>query len=190
MYRRQLREFHDPFTLRRIYRTPHNHQGWIDHRYRVKISIGIGRVLCASGTIVDLSAGDGAIARGIASEATGECDTFLGDIAYSPTFQIQGPIEDTLDEAPPGDLFICSETLEHVVNPEHLLYRLAARNEKLLISTPIGERGTHNVEHYWGWDEEAVRSMLEDAGWRIVIGATMEMPGYEYKFQFWGCDRG
>jgi 2-polyprenyl-3-methyl-5-hydroxy-6-metoxy-1,4-benzoquinol methylase len=191
MYRRQLRPFHTAEELAKIYKKPHEHSGWLDHRYRVEISIGICRVLARSGgIIVDLSAGDGAIARGVARQAPGDYETYLGDFALNRAFQIQGPIEKTLDEAPPADLFICSETLEHVENPDTLLRRIRFKNDKLFLSTPVGEKATHNVEHYWGWDQEAIQEMLEYAGWRVVINSEMSMPGFEYTFQFWGCDQG
>jgi hypothetical protein len=35
-----------------------------------------------------------------------------------------------------------------------------------LLSTPIGETSTRNIEHYWGWDIEDMRIMLTRAGWQ------------------------
>lgn len=190
MYRRRLREKYTDEQLSRIYRKPHNHRHWIDHRYRVEATIGLGKVLFGedSGRLVDLSCGDAAIAFGIARNMPlASTKMWLSDFAFHPDYNDHGPIEETLGRAPLADMFICSETIEHLDDPDTVLKMIRDRSKSLLLSTPLGEESTHNPEHYWGWDEVEVGKMLLQAGWSTKFYNELHMPGYEYTYQIWGC---
>lgn len=189
--RLRLREAYDEPRLKAIYKQPHQHAQWADHRLRVAISISMGRFLLPDrgASICDLSAGDGTIARGITGMDRVHRSPILGDFAWDPHFQHQGPIEQTIDDIEPCRLFVCTETVEHLDNPDEVLRKIRGKAERLLLSTPIGEYEPHNPEHYWGWDEEGVRDMLAGSGWgRILTFATVQCWHPVAHYGIWGCE--
>jgi hypothetical protein len=64
------------------------------------------------------------------------------------------------------DVFVLSETLEHVERPAELLAAIRKKARHLLLSTPLAEFDDRNPEHYWGWDKAGIRELLDVAGWR------------------------
>ena len=126
---RRLRPAHDAATLASIYAQPHDANRWEDHRQRVAASIAFieARSKRYAGTIADLSCGNGAIARGVAFP---DDTVILGD--FAPGYDITGPIEQTIDDIPHVDLFICSETLEHVDDPALVLGKIRADRKSVV----------------------------------------------------------
>lgn len=185
--RTRLRPTPSPAEQAGLYPVPHQHTRWPDHILRVQVTIALARAMVPPGGLVaDLSAGDAATARALA-ESHG-CRLILGDLA--PGYDLTGPIEATvpeLDERP--DLFLCTETLEHLDDPGSVLAEIAKRADRLLISTPIGEADDSNPEHVWGWDAAGVRELLDAAGWRPVVYAELDLRpgGFVYAYQLWGC---
>jgi 2-polyprenyl-3-methyl-5-hydroxy-6-metoxy-1,4-benzoquinol methylase len=131
-------------------------------------------------TAADLSAGDASIINALDLR-----ERHIGD--YAPSYQYNGPIETTIHQIPDVDLFICSETLEHLDNPDSVLLDIRNKTKWLFVSTPMGETSDENPEHYWGWDDKGVREMLESAGFETVVLSTLEFrsPEYKYKYQMW-----
>ncbi len=189
--RTRLREAHSPEELARLYAVPHRHDCWPDHRLRVAETIGVGRELGVPSVIADLSCGDAVIPRALAASPRGASRVILGDIA--PGYEMHGPIETTLGQITHVGLFICSETAEHLDDPDAVLARIRGKADALLLSTPLGETVDRNPEHYWGWDEEGVRQLLEGAGWRPEIYRDVAYrpgPGEPWDpadYQIWGC---
>jgi hypothetical protein len=181
--RTRLRPAYSADELAQLYATPHEHTRWADHVLRVITTIGvaqwmIGQYQCRS--VADLSCGDATIARALNLPVT-----VLGDLA--PGYDVRGPIEQTLDTLDPVDLFVCSETVEHLDDPDEVLRRIAGKADTLVLSTPIGETDTGNPEHYWGWDVEDVTDMLVGAGWSITTTVIVKLPGWTYSYQIHGC---
>lgn len=180
--RKQLRSFYTADQLTQVYNHTYDHTFWADHRERVAKTIELLDTFAAktdSRTIADLSCGDGAIVLG--SRHPWEKVT-LGD--YTTT----GPIEDTLYTVGHVDMFVLSETLEHVEDPDTLLAMLRVISDHLILTTPHGEDHDENPEHYWGWDSEALHEMLYSTGWTDLDCQlfTPESNGY-YTFQMWRC---
>jgi hypothetical protein len=184
---RRLRPMPTDAELAEMYAKPHDHTKWFDHELRV----GMTTVLTSAfytkenGTIVDLSCGDAAIARDIAELYGGT--TVLGDIA--PGYEYHGPIETTLNEFGGtrerfADLFICTETLEHLNNPEHVLSIIRECAGMLVISTPIGAHDDENPEHMWSWDDHDVITMCANTEWRRKATIQLELrpSGYVYDY--------
>jgi hypothetical protein len=126
--------------------------------------------LDSTSVVADLSCGNAEIPTRIARHFG--CHWWLGDLA--PGYAFQGPIELTVeflrDSLGPDDdkvdLFVLSETIEHLADPWLVLERIGSVADRLLLSTPIDERvGTDTAEHIWGWGTEDVRGMLVGAGW-------------------------
>lgn len=186
MMRTRLRSMPTADELARLYAVPHDHTRWPDHLYRVDVTTAMaGQLLPLGGTLADLSCGNAAIAKRLASSHVAGKVT-LGD--YAPGYSLTGAIEQTIDLIDPVDLFICSETIEHLDDPDAVLKKIRAKTDRLVLSTPDGETNNWNPEHVWGWDSEAVEAMLRAAGFAPVVHTTVDtsrMGGYVY--QIWGC---
>lgn len=187
----RLRDYPSAAELAEMYATPHDHTRWDDHLLRVEMSLALCRAVVRTGwEVADLSAGDAAIALGLA--ASHGCRTTLGDMAAG--WQIHGPLEDTLGQIDNQNLLICSETLEHLANPDAVLRQIRDHTDWLFLSTPLGEGcggpvhpAAVNAEHVWGWDDTEVRSMLVAAGFRPMYYVLLDprAAGYTYAYQMW-----
>jgi hypothetical protein len=101
-----------------------------------------------------------------------------------------GPIEETLDlhrggPQPLWDLFICTETIEHLADPDAVLCKIRERAKTLVMTTPVDEANTENWEHVWAWGVEDVQLMLVDAGWTPMRYCNLVCQNYTY--QLWCC---
>ena len=178
----RLREAYSSEQLAQVYKTPHNHEKWIDHRLRVQMTIAFSSWFENIESVADLSAGDAAIINAIDSPKK-----YIGD--FAPKYEFCGAIDETIDLIPKVDLFICSETIEHLNDPEKTLAKIRAKTKALIVTTPDGEINDGNPQHYWGWDSDGVRTLLEGAGFKPVIFNTLQFedPNLIYDYQFWGC---
>lgn len=178
----RLRPAHTPERLAEIYAQPHAHAGWQDHRLRVQMTIAFATWFGHVNSVADLSAGDAAIINSISADTK-----HIGD--FAPGYEYQGAIDDTIDLIPNVDLFICSETIEHLDDPEATLRKIRAKTKAIIVTTPDGETGDTNPEHYWGWDCDGVRELLEATGFKPIISNKLILSdaGMIYDYQFWGC---
>jgi hypothetical protein len=163
--------------LANIYDHQYDHTRWWDHKIRIRETIRIGNLIENLNSIADLSAGDGAIINGLDAKTK-----ILGD--YFPGFEYCGKIEDTIKQIPNVDLFISSETLEHVDDPLGMLMSIRAKTKWLLLSTPENNWNDGNPEHYWAWDQDGVKELLEKAGFMPVYVESIPI---SYTHQIWIC---
>lgn len=192
MLREPARPAWTPEQLREIYVGPHDHRvlGW-SHDARVTTCIVVGKFLL-DGTrperVADLSCGNGVIANAFDAHMT-----ILGD--FAPGFTVMGPIEDTIHvlDGTTVDLFVCAETLEHLVDPDPVLREIRDRARLLVCSVPLYEKAEDelNGEHLWVFDREGAEQMLRDAGWEPEIFAEVPagpapMAAF-YRCGIWGC---
>lgn len=182
--RQRLRPKWSEEELAEIYKTPHRHDLWVDHQVRVRQTIAVGQVYAdAANTITDLSTGDSAIPTGLATKGQ---QLILGD--FAPKYPIVGPIEQTIDTISKTDLFVLSETLEHLDDPDLVLRKIRQKTSALLLSTPLEEWNSGNPEHYWAWSKEDIRAMLVEAGFEPNIYSCVQFEYLgNYGFQIWGC---
>jgi hypothetical protein len=160
--RQRLRPAHTPEELARIYAVPHNHAQWSDHILRVDTTVKFGtEVFGALSLGADLSCGSGAILRGLPVARR-----IFGD--FAPGYQYTGPLEETLEQIPDVDLYVCCETLEHVDDPDAVLKQIRAKSAALLLSTPIDAWDDTNEEHYFAWSSADLVEMLAATGWDLV----------------------
>lgn len=191
-----------------VYPGGYRHDRWPDHVERVAASVEvIRRYRGQIKTVADLSCGDGAIVRGVAA---GLEAAYLGDLNGVPMAVGEaivsagakmaraldaGALPDSLwrlpEDALPVDLFVLSETLEHMDDPDDLLRQLTLFSRYLFLSTPIDEIDTSgNLEHYWSWGHADVHQMLQDAGWsplelvKLVPQSTLALE-HAYHYQIW-----
>jgi hypothetical protein len=181
--RLQLRDFYQPDEVARVYSRRYDHTLWGDHVLRVRHTAQILREM-APASVADLSCGDAAIVEQAGLQGV----AVLGDMV--PGWPVCGPIERTIQEIDPVDVFVCSETLEHIQDPDALLTAIRKTADRLLLSTPVGESDDRNPEHYWGWDVEDLDEMLSAAGWssRSVEMLHGQSTG-SYTFQIWRCSQ-
>jgi len=176
----------------------YRHDAWPDHVERVAASVELLRSYAARfRTAADLSCGDGAILRGLPELER----VWLGDLNPSApaewpegtTWILEpGVLPDSLEHLPERvDLFVLSETLEHLDDPDAVLARLTQYARYLFVSTPVAERAdSGNPEHYWSWGTTDVHEMLVDAGWgpleqRVLIPVTTASYQDAYRYQLW-----
>jgi hypothetical protein len=190
--RTRLRPAWNEAELAQIYAVPHDHTCWPDHVLRVDETVKLARQLIAltgpPRVIADLSCGDAAIARHLAPHGAPACRVMLGDIA--PGYEFTGPIEQTIHQVTRADLFICTETIEHLDDPDKVLRLIGHKARSLVLSTPDSEPPDANAEHYWAWDQDGVRDMLIAAGWSPVLSRAAEYRDenrWPWKYQIWGC---
>lgn len=180
--RKQLRPFYTPSEYARVYNQTYNHTYWSDHVERVNKTIDVLDYFAdwtESETVADLSCGDGAIVNGSAHPWR---EKILGD--YTST----GPIEEAIREINHVDMFVLSETLEHIQNPDLLLRQIRVTANHMVLTTPWGEDNNQNPQHYWGWDHNDIEVMLHEAGW-FNCGYELFTPVSNdyYTFQIWTC---
>lgn len=189
MMRKRLRPMPDHDELAKLYAEPHDHTEWDDHVFRVDVTSAIAHGMTPRGGVVaDLSCGNALIARRL--KESHQVTLVLGDLA--PGYRFHGPIEETIHNLGPRsvDTFICSETIEHLNDPDGVLKLIREKTSgRLVLSTPEGEDDDHNPEHVWGWDSEAVEDMLVKAGFEPLIHNVLDLrpSGCEYAFQIWAC---
>jgi len=188
MNRVRLRDAYAPSNLRDIYATPYDTYKWPAHRIRASVTVAFAEAMIKQywvRKVADLSCGDGSISGDIAKYA----DHRFGDLSGESWLNWHGPIEETIEKLSYTDLFVCTETIEHLNDPDAVLRRIRPRTRHLLLSTPINAWDDYkNPEHYWAWDREYVESMLGEAGFKACSYIELDlrnMPDGEYCFGIW-----
>lgn len=184
-----------------VYPQGYKHDAWPDHVERVKASADlIERYRTQIRTAADLSCGDGALLNMISRHLTRAVLGDLNGVLASAVVSCRAPVLEALEAAAlpdslahlrPVDLFILSETIEHMDDPDDLLRRLTGYARYLFLSTPVDEqRGSGNLEHYWSWGTADMGQMLRDAGWEalelqvFVPRSTLTLQD-AYHYQLW-----
>jgi hypothetical protein len=177
----RLRPKHSDDALKQIYATPHEHTAWQDHIIRVNRTLEIAKTINDIKTAADLSAGDAFIINGLDLE-----QRFIGD--FAPQYEFTGAIEETIEQIPDVDLFICSETLEHLDDPIAVLKQIRQKTKYLVLTTPHAKFNDVNEEHYWAWDKDGIAELLTDAGFETVSFELLDLADeYYYDYQIWVC---
>src|SRR5574339_73268 len=117
-------------------------------------------------TMADLSCGDARIPKRLAEYH--EAALTLGD--FAPGYDLQGTIDQTVEQIEYVDLFVCTNTIEHLDNPDRDLMLIRPKCREMLLSCPIEEwpeNGAVDEGHYWAWDRAAVEDMLSRAGFQV-----------------------
>lgn len=168
---------------------PHDHMRWgMGHGLRVEVTKVIAASMFGNGmSVADLSCGNGAIANYLSDTFDGVTVT-LGD--YAAGYPITGMIEDTVGQIGHVDLFICSETIEHLDNPSLVLGDIREHSTRLVLSTPLCEWHDLEEQHLWAWDRAGVESLLMGAGFEVVRFASLDATafGETYDYGIWGCE--
>lgn len=181
---KRLRPKHSEEYLLEMYQKPHNHFLFgRDHHLRVDVTTTIAKntvVVHGLKSGADLSCGSGHIIKNITLD-----EIYLGD--FAPGYELVGPIEETVSQIPEVDIFICSETLEHLDDPFSVLVDIRKKSKSIILSTPIDAFGDPNPEHYWSWSRAGVEWLMAEAGWKIDSFTMLDTTtfGAMYKFGIW-----
>lgn len=171
--------------LKKIYETPHDHFRFgRGHSLRVEVTQNILKDMASltnASSGADLSCGNGAILDIL------NITKYFGD--YAPKYQYHGPLEETIHKIPNVDIYVCSETLEHLDDPGYALKLIREKSKSLVLSTPIENWGDTNGEHYWSYDREGVEELLKESGWtpNVFLFLDTTVFGESYKYGIWGC---
>lgn len=203
MTRKRLREARlgeaETRYYEQVYPRGYRHDVWPDHVERVAASAElISRYRSQIKTAADLSCGDAAILSriddGLEQAYVGDLIGARGEYPTRPHVRVlpAGPLPGSLEHLPQQvDLFVLSETLEHMDDPDDLLRRLALYARYLFVSTPLDEiESSGNLEHYWSWGQADVHQMLRDAGWdpvelKILVPRSTLTLEHAYHYQLW-----
>lgn len=183
---KQLRKFHTAKELAAIYPEPHDHAIYgRGHGIRVNTTIQLAKDMAYqvnAKSVADLSCGNGAIAKALNIDTT-----ILGD--YANGYQYSGPLENNISKIDDVDLYICSESIEHVEAPGSVLKSIRQKSKALVLSTPIDAWYDTNEEHYWAWNRQDVETLMKNAGWSpdVFIMLDTTVFGEPYIYGMWGC---
>jgi hypothetical protein len=185
MRRERLRAAYSPEMLRFIYNTPREREENLDDRLRMAVTGQLARVMAGEAqSAADLSCGEGRILAVVNTPVR-----YYGDTA--PGWPITGPIDETISQIPKVDLFICTETVEHLDDPDTTLKAIRDKTRALVLSTPVGAwNDRSNVEHYWAWDRQAVEAMLAGARFYPVVYLELDLSisgPHSYTYGIWAC---
>ena len=128
----------------------------------------------ASGYVVDLGAGDGALLSlldyGLKNVSYGY-EIIHADAEYARRVRgvtvYERNVSATLDETPLGPVVVLTEVLEHLADPHGFLAKLAQRDSVKFVvaSSPWNETPVrHEWNHAWAWDAEGYAKLFEGAG--------------------------
>lgn len=169
-----------------MYAKSYDHTKWDEHKVRIKRSTDIifdrlsaAFVQDSIQSAADLSCGDGALLKSLPASIK----KLYGDMVPRNGLQFVGEIEHTIHAIPPVDLFLLTESIEHLREPQQVLNHIRDVTQWLFLTTPTGEiPGTNNPEHIWEWDVEGMGEMLEKAGFR---GTCDIIECEHYTYQAW-----
>lgn len=182
---KRLRPRHTEEFLKELYQEPHDHWRYgRGHGLRVEMTKIITRDIVRevdAKSIADLSCGNAEIVN-----STGLL-SYLGD--FAPGYKYKGPLEFSLHQIPNVDVYVCSETLEHLDDPKMVLSLIRSKSKSLILTTPINCWHDDNKEHYWAWDRVGVEELLVGANWRPEVYAELDSTvfGESYTYGIWGC---
>lgn len=121
-------------------------------------------------TVVDLGAGDGGLLSllGPGLRAWGY-DLMPANIDAAKERGVDVRLGDvTADAIDWADIAVCTEMLEHLVDPHALVREIAGNCRVLVCSSPADERPGRAYEfHTWCWDDEGYRALVEQAGFIV-----------------------
>lgn len=189
----RLRPLPGPAEMAAMYPEPHDHRIYgRGHSERVDATIALAReVLQDAGrrTVADLSCGNGHIARQLCTEQPQglHLGDYAGAVGAPGEHLYLGAVEHTLPMLPTVDVFVCSETIEHLDDPGLVLRLARAKAGTLVLSTPLDCWDDANGEHLWAWDREFVEHLMDLHGWVPAAFASVDSREYgePYLYGIW-----
>jgi len=153
---------------------------WTFWNVCVAFGEGFGKVT----SLADMSCGDGRIPKSLADYSG--IEPILGD--YAPGYPYQGTLQETVPQLDVVDLYVCTNTIEHLEDPDGDLKLVRDHTRQLLLACPIDEAEAVG-EHVWAFTKLGVEEMLVEAGFERLAYCEIDMnPVWEHlKFGIWAC---
>lgn len=124
-----------------------------------------------SSSLVDIGCGDGGLLRHLkpklpAVQMRGY-DAALPSIAASKLNDVDVFYRNLLEgDLPDADLAVCTEFLEHLVDPHSFVQRMSEVYHVVVASSPFTETIEHHYPlHTWAFDTAGYTAMFQDAGY-------------------------
>lgn len=143
------------------------------HRGRLTASAGLVALTAATRgyrTVVDLGAGDGGLLSLLGPAMTGwGYDLMPANLDAAKDRGVDVRYGDVLaDPIEWGDIAVCTEMLEHLVDPHGFVRAVGEHARALVCSSPWQERpGTAYEFHTWAWDFDGYRALVEQGGFVV-----------------------
>jgi hypothetical protein len=168
-------------------RAPHLEQE--PHKWRLETAAGYVAETVADTAygVIDLGAGDGGLLSLVRDRVPGDIALWGYDLQTSNVvgaLERQVPIG-LLDvvgnfdriEWPVGPVTaVCTEMLEHLVDPYGFLAKVVRHADYLVASSPVTETDRDHYEfHTWAWDFEGYEALLERSGFDVIDHAQQGM---------------
>ena len=121
-------------------------------------------------TVVDLGAGDGGLLSLLGPGLTGwgyDLTPENLDVAKKRGVDVRyGDV--VQDDIEWGEIAVCTEMLEHLVDPHAFVRHVAQHTRVLVCSSPWMERaGYHYEYHTWAWDLVGYAALVEQSGFKV-----------------------
>ena len=127
-------------------------------------------------TVVDLGAGDGGLLSLLGPNLTAwGYDLTPANLQAAKERGVDVRLGDVVDgDVEWGQIAVCTEMLEHLVDPHAFVRRVAGHAQALVCSSPKDERpGSAYEFHTWCWDLEGYRALVEQGGLRVLRQRTV-----------------
>lgn len=138
------------------------------------LMISVGKSFSDITSIADLSCGDARIARAIGEHF--DVEPVLGD--YAPGYPITGMLAETVPQLEKVDLYVCTNTIEHLDDPQSDLALIREHCTEMLLSTPVEEWSEPSGGHYWAWDRDGVEGIAAEAGFEVSCYVELDLTPY------------
>jgi 2-polyprenyl-3-methyl-5-hydroxy-6-metoxy-1,4-benzoquinol methylase len=75
-----------------------------------------------------------------------------------------------------GELAVCTEMIEHLLEPHEFVRRVGQHSKVIVASSPFTETDQSHYEfHLWAWSIDGYRALIEQAGYHVVRHETTAM---------------
>jgi hypothetical protein len=151
---------------------------WTFWNVAIAFGEGFGKVE----SLADLSCGDAKIPRALA-EFSG-IEPILGD--YAEGYEYQGTLQETLPQIDVVDLYVNTNTLEHLDDPDADMRLMREHCRQMLLGVPLDEHEAAG-EHLWEFTKAGIEEMYTEAGFSRVAYCEVDLqPVWEhFKFGLW-----
>jgi 2-polyprenyl-3-methyl-5-hydroxy-6-metoxy-1,4-benzoquinol methylase len=150
------------------------------HRFRLlKTLEHLKLIVDPNDTVCDFGCGNGGLIREIEKEIPNQIwgyDLMPNNIADavskgSNNIKLCDFVVDPNKEVKYPDIAICTEVLEHLIDPDGFLIRLRENNVKAIIaSSPNYETPIYHAPgHLWVFNGDTYKEMFDNAGWEVKL---------------------
>lgn len=162
-------EFTTPEWYAQRDRAPHLEEGL--HRGRLLLCARLVNEAIAAhrlASVSDMGCGDGGLLSLVRGARAWGYDLQPSNVGGGRERGVDVRLGDALaDDVEWGELAVCTECLEHLIDPHSYLRRVPSRF--VVASSPVTETAAHHYPfHTWAWDMDGYRRLFEQAGYQVA----------------------